>query len=375
LVELERDCTSRETLRIPQSSSLQAHDTQAIRDESFLSFTMLFQFSLWLANGQAQELSASVKWFWVCSQLGALEKSLPMNDEWKLWNSARRNSKHSMLLRYGTAMMLTLVAVVLILRVPGLIDDPYFVLLGGVVLSAFYGGIGPSVLSLGLCVLAVVCLFLPPYFSFSLMHKLDVPQTVRLIEFGWVSLIISLLIAGSRRSRKNLSDSEERYRLLVQTAPDAIITVNAAGLIVFVTPASEKLFHCSREQMIGLPLSMFIPGCFCQSHLADLKRHLDTRLIEKASAFTGRNLQGEAIPLEITFSAFYNQGQNMFSAFVRDRTHREMRKGPTAEKATATNEQSPILIAEDRGSTHQRRSNGELSNPDLANRKHQPVAP
>src|SRR5437667_8514836 len=267
-----------------------------------------------------------------------------MNEEWSLWESCPRCAGESALLRYGMAVMWTLFAVFLILRVPGLMEAPYFMLLAAVIFSAFYGGIGPSILSLSLCFPALFYLFLRPYFSLSLTEKLTFDEAARLIAFGWVALIISLVIAGSRRSRGDLRESEARYRDLIQSAPDAIATVNAQGLIIFVTPAAGKLFHCSCEKMLGLPLSMFVPGCFCQSHLTEMKDNLNTRKTGVAHEFTGRDLQGEAVPLEITFSTFKN-GQNVFNAFMRD-----MRKGEPnrlSQKSAPANAQALISVADD----------------------------
>ncbi|MCI0537625.1 MAG: PAS domain S-box protein [Verrucomicrobiales bacterium] len=238
------------------------------------------------------------------------------HQEWKLWKPSPEGLWESLLLRYGAAFVLTGFTVLLVLRVPGLSEAPYFMLLGTVILSAFYGGVGPSLLSLALSTVAVLCLFLRSDSSVPLIQKLNLEEAARLIAFGWVALTISLLIAGSRRSRRDLRQSEERYRALVQTSPDAIATVDAKGMIIFVTPAAGKLFQCSCEQMLGLPLALFVPGCLCQSHLAGMRNNLDTRKSGEAIHFSGRNLHGEVIPLEIAFSAFSN-GQDVFTAFIR----------------------------------------------------------
>src|SRR5438105_8029429 len=84
---------------------------------------------------------------------------IPMADEWKLLEAAPKRRSESALLRYGLAIVLSLFAVFLSLRVPGLMEAPDFMLLGAVVLSAFYGGVRPSLLALALCLVAVICLF------------------------------------------------------------------------------------------------------------------------------------------------------------------------------------------------------------------------
>src|SRR5207249_3730267 len=87
--------------------------------------------------------------------------------------------------------------------------------------------------------------------------------------------------------------------------------------------------------------------CFSPSHLADLKQNIDTRRSRIATGFMGRNLQGEALSLEITFGAFCNQGQNVFTAFVRHTTKQQTKRWAALETGAVANDQSLILVAED----------------------------
>ena len=105
-----------------------------------------------------------------------------MADEWKLWKAPPKRGSESVLLRYGLAVLLSLFAVFLSLRVPGLMEAPDFMLFGAVVLSAFYGGVGPSLLTLALCLAAVICLFLRPIVPFSLADN-DPPSANRLLAW------------------------------------------------------------------------------------------------------------------------------------------------------------------------------------------------
>ena len=96
-----------------------------------------------------------------------------MTEYWKLWNPTRRGMNESILLRYGVAIVLTILAVVLIYSRPVLMDSPYHVFLGAVILSAIYGGLAPAFVTTALSTLLVRFLFVQPYFSFYHQGNID----------------------------------------------------------------------------------------------------------------------------------------------------------------------------------------------------------
>src|SRR5262249_10462642 len=64
-----------------------------------------------------------------------------------------------------------------------------------------------------------------------------------------------------RQARRALRESESRFRTLVETATDAILTVDEDGRILFANRASERIFGYPVSAIIGEPVVSLVPGC------------------------------------------------------------------------------------------------------------------
>ena len=61
------------------------------------------------------------------------------------------------------------------------------------------------------------------------------------------------------RIEQALLKSEERFRQVVESAPNAMVMVNAAGMIDMVNAQAERVFGYSRAEMLGQPIEMLVP--------------------------------------------------------------------------------------------------------------------
>jgi PAS domain S-box-containing protein len=57
------------------------------------------------------------------------------------------------------------------------------------------------------------------------------------------------------------------FQDLFQSAPDAMVIVNETGEIVLINSQAEVLFGYTREELLGLPVEMLLPGHFPDLHL------------------------------------------------------------------------------------------------------------
>jgi PAS domain S-box-containing protein len=62
---------------------------------------------------------------------------------------------------------------------------------------------------------------------------------------------------------------EQRFRALLEAAPDAMVIVNAASRIEVVNTQAEKVFGYTRKQLIGQPFDLLIPERFRATHRRD----------------------------------------------------------------------------------------------------------
>ena len=129
-----------------------------------------------------------------------------------------------------------------------------------------------------------------------------------------------------RNAEDALRDSEERYRIVIETASDAVITIDHQSRILFVNSAAEKIFGYTTDEMIGQPLRMLMPKNLRELHEAGFRRYIETR--QKHIPWTGIELlgvhqDGREIPLEVSFGEYHKHGKPIFNGFIRDITERK----------------------------------------------------
>jgi len=119
---------------------------------------------------------------------------------------------------------------------------------------------------------------------------------------------------------------EQQYRTVVETATDAVVTVDAASLIQFVNPAVTKIFGYEPSELIGRPLTVLMPERLANRHLAGVQQYVETghrRLNWSAIELVGVRKNGEEFPVEIAFAEVISDGQRTFTGFIRDITERK----------------------------------------------------
>ena len=127
------------------------------------------------------------------------------------------------------------------------------------------------------------------------------------------------------QAERRLRESEERYRKLVETAMDSIVTFDHAGLILSCNPATEKMFGYRVDEMVGRNISMLIPAWFGEGGdeaPADAAARI-MRLIGLWRELNGRRRQGDAFPVEIAVSESFSNGEVRYTGILRDVSERK----------------------------------------------------
>lgn len=135
-----------------------------------------------------------------------------------------------------------------------------------------------------------------------------------------------------RQTRKALRESEKQFRwdkahltAIVNTAVDAIITIDEAGRIDSVNPAMEKLFGYSAAEVIGQNVKMLMPDPYRREHDDYLSNYLRTglaRIIGIGREVTGQRKDGSTFPLSLAVSEMYLRHRRMFTGIIHDLTSR-----------------------------------------------------
>jgi sigma-B regulation protein RsbU (phosphoserine phosphatase) len=132
--------------------------------------------------------------------------------------------------------------------------------------------------------------------------------------------------ASQRNAERALQESELRYRLLWETAPEAIILMDPAGTIHFANPAVTDVFGFSPEEVVGMNVTALQPVQLRGQYVAAVKRFLASRVERlnwRAVETLGLRKDGAEIPIEVSFSAMNLGSELRFVVFIRDITERK----------------------------------------------------
>jgi len=161
-------------------------------------------------------------------------------------------------------------------------------------------------------------------------------------------------------------EDEARLRATIETAMDAVVQMDAAGIITGWNSHAEKIFGWSREEAVGRVLSeTIIPPQYREAHQRGLERFLLTgegSVLNSRIELVGLHRDGHEFPVELSIApikvvgkvAGQTESNYEFSAFVRDiteykRHEREMRIAAVAfdaqEGITVTDENGVIIRA------------------------------
>jgi PAS domain S-box-containing protein len=118
-----------------------------------------------------------------------------------------------------------------------------------------------------------------------------------------------------------LRRSEARHRIVVETASDAVISIDESGAIILANPATKRIFGYRPEELIGKPLTILMPGALRKLHETGLKRYLETgerRLNWQGTEVTAQRANGEEFPAEVSFGEMTVDRRKVFTGFIRD---------------------------------------------------------
>lgn len=170
------------------------------------------------------------------------------------------------------------------------------------------------------------------YFVFK--HKLangnirdvEVYQTKLNINNQLLFSIIVHDITDRKVAEEALKVSEEKYRVIAQTAIDAIISINSDGIILSWNSAAEKIFGYSSAEMLNKELLKIIPSIHNLVHRAGLKRLKEggkESLIGKMLELKALKKDGTEISIELSLSLWKKDSEKYYTGIIRDISHRK----------------------------------------------------
>ncbi|MEO6865018.1 MAG: ATP-binding protein, partial [Gemmatimonadaceae bacterium] len=115
------------------------------------------------------------------------------------------------------------------------------------------------------------------------------------------------------------------HRVLAESAPDPIVTIDESSTILWVNPAAERTFGYRADEMVGESLLMLIPERFRAAHRRGISHYVATgtrSMVWQGLRVSVLTKSGVEIPIEISFGEFEWEGRRLFSGFLRDISER-----------------------------------------------------
>ncbi|HTF65619.1 MAG TPA: PAS domain S-box protein [Edaphobacter sp.] len=176
----------------------------------------------------------------------------------------------------------------------------------------------------------------------------DTYLVLAILSLMLVALLTAIYLIGQReiKHRRKLLEErkgeEDRYRGLLEAAPDAMVVVNQAGEVVLLNLQAEKQFGYRRDELVGQKVTSIIPVGFAERLIADGTRTAAEALAQHIGTgieLSGKRKDGTPFPIEIMLSPLENSEGTLVTAAIRDISERKL-----AEDALRTSEERLRLI-------------------------------
>jgi PAS domain S-box-containing protein len=159
-----------------------------------------------------------------------------------------------------------------------------------------------------------------------LASELDRRVAQRTTELASANEELRKEIANRQHAEDELRSSEEEHRVIVETANDAVVSMDETGAILLANPATSRIFGYEPIEMVGKPLTMLMPEMMRKLHengfkryLATGKRHVNWQGVE----LTAQRKDGQEFAVEVSFGELTSDGHKVFTGFIRDISERK----------------------------------------------------
>jgi diguanylate cyclase (GGDEF)-like protein/PAS domain S-box-containing protein len=144
---------------------------------------------------------------------------------------------------------------------------------------------------------------------------------------SWQARSASNARANLAQTIDALSASEERGRLILETAHDAYVAIDEDGLVIDWNKRAEQVFGWTRDEMIGRPVAdTIIPPHFRDLHLRGLRHYLETGegpVLNKRIELSAIDRDGREFPVELSIGPVRDANGVTFHAFLHDISDRK----------------------------------------------------
>lgn len=126
---------------------------------------------------------------------------------------------------------------------------------------------------------------------------------------------------------KPIQTSAEQFEAIIESAMDAIISIDAHQEVVLFNRAAEELFGCSAAEAMGKPLDLFLPEQLREAHHQHIESFGETgvtsRSMRSPATLNAVRSNGKQFPVEATISQAGEGDDKRYTVILRDITQRK----------------------------------------------------
>lgn len=145
----------------------------------------------------------------------------------------------------------------------------------------------------------------------------------------------SVMVVSAIRDITDRKKAEQKFRGLLESAPDPMVIVDRTGHIVLVNTQTEKLFGYARPELLGQLVDILVPDRFQARHPEHRTRYFTEPKVRPMGAgleLYGRRKDGSEFPVEISLSPLETEDGILVSSSIRDITERKRFERALQEK-------------------------------------------
>ena len=207
-----------------------------------------------------------------------------------------------------------------------------------IILAAIWWKRKSLIIPLFLSLLVIVSYFLSPNLNYPLYDDL-----FRVFIFMSVAVVVVILSEEIEQKDIKLSESEEKFRSVANSAVDGIITTDTNGKIVLFNSSLTNIFGYEVDEIKGKHVTMLMPDRYRKVFTNKLETFKSTgnhELAGKTFETIGLKKDGTEFPFEISIATWGSKGSIFTTSIIRDVTER---KKTEKELQKSLNEKEMLL--------------------------------